>query len=170
MAIRKEKAMNSYYSHSASNIESGAGTPRPVRSRASQALGMAAVGIIVSLGMAGNVGAGGLACDANFKITNEKSKAVKVLSLIYQVEGKEHTEGLSNRKLSSGEDHTWKNQSLGKLAEHNAMEKIRIEYRNDTSGEGKISSPWGPAVKTIWFTEEIAGDCTNNRTYELRIP
>lgn len=162
--------MNSYYSHSASNMESGASTSCPVRNRAWRGFGIAAIGIIVSLSRAGNVGAGGLACDANFKIMNEKSKAVKVLSLIYQVEGKEHTEGLSNRKLSSGEDHTWKNQSLGKLAAHNAMEKIRIEYRNDTSGEGKISSPWGPAVKTIWFTEEVAGDCTNNRTYELRIP
>jgi hypothetical protein len=131
---------------------------------------IAAVGVVISLNMAGNADAGGLACDANFKITNEKSKAVKVLSLIYQVEGKEHTEGLNNRKLSSGEDHTWKKQSLGKLAEHNAMEKIRIEYRNDTSGEGKISAPWGPAVKTTWFTTEVAGDCTNDRTYELRIP
>ena len=102
-----------------------------------QGLGLAAVGIIVSLSMAGNAGAGGLACDANFKITNEKSKAVKVLSLIYQVEGKEHTEGLSNRKLSSREDHTWKNRSLGKLAEHNPMEKIRIEYRNDSERRGE---------------------------------
>ena len=51
------------------------------------------------------------------------------------------------------------------------MEKIRIEYRNDTSGEGKIiSDPWGPAVKTIWFTTEVEGDCKNDRTYELRIP
>ena len=162
--------MNSHYSNSTSNTKSGAIAPHSVPSRVWQGATIAAVGIIVSLSMAGNVGAGGLACDANFKITNEKSKAVKVLSLIYQVEGKEHTEGLSNRKLSSGEDHTWKNQSLGKLAEHNAMDKIRIEYRNDTSGEGKISSPWGPAVKTVWFTTEVAGDCTNDRTYELRIP
>ena len=162
--------MNSYYSYSTSNTKPGALAPHSVVCRVWQGATIAAVGVVISLSMAVNAGAGGLACDANFKITNEKSKAVKVLSLIYQVEGKEHTEGLSNRKLSSGEEHTWKKQSLGKLAEHNAMEKIRIEYRNDTSGEGKISDPWGPAVKTIWFTTEVAGDCTNDRTYELRIP
>lgn len=162
--------MNSYYSNSTSNTKSGSIARPSVVCHVWQGAIIAAGGVVLSLSMAGNAGAGGLGCDANFKITNEKSKAVKVLSLIYQVKGKEHTEGLSNRKLSSGEEHTWKNQSLGKLAEHNAMEKIRIEYRNDTSGEGKISSPWGPAEKTIWFTEEVAGDCTNDRTYDLRIP
>lgn len=162
--------MNTSYWHSTSNTKSGTIALHSVPSRMWHGATIAAVGMALSLSMVGNVGAAGLACDANFKITNEKSKAVKVLSLIYQVEGKEHTEGLSNRKLSSGEDHTWKKQSLGKLAEHNAMEKIRVEYRNDTSGEGKISDPWGPSVKTIWFTTEVAGDCTKDRTYELRIP
>lgn len=162
--------MNSYHWNSLSNTKSGATAPHFVRSLVFQGVVMAAVGAVISLAMAGNIGAAGLACKPNFKITNNKSRAVKVLSLIYQAGGNDHTEGLSNRKLAPGEDHTWNNQSLGKLAENNAMEKIRIEYRNDTSGEGKISSPWGPAEKTIWFTEEVAGDCTNDRTYELRIP
>lgn len=166
----KENIMNSYYSNSTSHTVSSATTPNSVRSRGWQGAVIAAVGVVVSLGMAGNIGAAGLAYKPDFKITNDKSKAVKVLSLIYQVAGKEHTEGLSNRKLASEEESVWRTQSLGKLAEGNAMEKIRIEYRNDTSGEGKISDPWGPAVKTIWFTAEVAGDCTNDRTYGLRIP
>ncbi|MFY9269211.1 MAG: hypothetical protein WAO55_05600 [Candidatus Manganitrophaceae bacterium] len=164
--------MNLYYSNSASkSMESNAKTPHSVRSRAWRGAMIAAVGVFVSLGMAGSVGAAGLACNANFSIKNEKNEAVKVLSLIYKVDGKDHTEGLSNKKLAPGEDHTWKNQSLGKLAEGNAMEMIRIEYQNDTSGEGKLlSDPWGPAVKTIWFRSEVEGDCTKGRTYTLKIP
>lgn len=124
--------MNSYHSNS--------NTLHSVRNRAWRDAAMAAVGVVVSFSMAGSIGASGLACKPNFKITNDKSKAVKVLSLIYQVEGKDFTEGLSNRKLSSGEESMWKTQSLGKLAEHNAMEKIsdRISKRHERRRENQL--------------------------------
>lgn len=164
--------MNTYHEHCAPSVEPNFNLDHAVYGRMRRSLVMAAVGLVVSFGVAANASAQSLACKVDFKLTNEKSTAIKVVSIIYETDEKEFTEGLDNKKLSSGETDTWKTVKLQNVAAGNPITRFRIQYRNDTSGQGKPSSPWGPVVKTVYLDNngEGYGDCFNDRTYELAVP
>ncbi len=160
--------MSTYQEHCAPSVEPNFNLDHPGHGRMRRGLVMAAVGLVVSLGVAANASADRLACKVDFELTNEKPKAIKVVSIIYETGGKEFTEGLDNKKLSSGEMDEWKTVTLQHVAANNPITRFRIEYRNDTSGQGKPSSPWGPVVKTVYIKAD--GDCFDGRTYKLAVP
>jgi len=121
-----------------------------------------------SLGLAGNVHAANLACKPDVKVTNNKPSAIKVLRFGYKdASGAISMEGLDNKKLSKNETEEWKSQKLQDVAEGTVVSAIRVEYKNDTSGQGSPSDPWSSATWTIWYTQ--TGDCTNSRTYTVKV-
>jgi hypothetical protein len=128
---------------------------------------------VVCLGVT-QVNAANLKCKPNVEVINGKGAAIKVLSFRYTTSnGAENTEGLANDKLSAKvtqgtkktDRHTWKNQTLGDVAEHNPITSTRIEYRDDTSGTG--NGPWGTPHFSDPFPQ--AGDCLNSHTYSHTI-
>ena len=129
----------------------------------------AVVTLVMSFGFAPNAGAATLACKPDVKVKNKESRAIKVLRFGYRdANGKDQTEGLDNRKLAPEEEETWKSQKLQHIAEGNPISEIRIEYRRDTSGEGKGSSdPWGKATWTDWYPQ--TGDCTDSKDYKVEV-
>lgn len=169
-SLAKEKAMNKYKKQYAPSVEPNIRHHHFVHGRMCRGLVMAAVGLVVSFGVAANASADSLKCKVDFKLTNEKSTAVKVVSIIYEADQKEHTEGLDNKKLSAGEMDIWKTVTLQEVAAGNPITRFRIQYRNDTSGQGKPSSPWGPVVKTVYLKPVNGGDCFDGRVYELAVP
>ena len=82
------------------------------------------------------------------------------------------TERLDNKKLSGGEPDDWKSVRLQHAAIHDPISRFRIEYRNDTSGQGKPSSPWGEVKQTVYLDNngEGYGDCRDDKTYNLVVP
>lgn len=165
----KEQLMSNRNAYSIATVESHSNVRHPARDHVFHRLIMATVWFVASFGIAAHVDAAKVDCKPDLEITNGKAKAVKVLSLVYTDSGgNEFNEGLDNKKLSPGETEQWKSVKLQHVYEDNAITKIRIEYRNDTSGEKKPSDPWGPAVKTIWFDQ--SGVCKDSRTYKITIP
>ena len=161
--------MSTRNTYSAVAVQSRSNVRHPARDHVYHSLVMATIGFVVSFGIAAQVHAAEVDCKPDFEITNGKAKAVKVLSLVYTDSGgNDFTEGLDNKKLSAGEKDTWKSVKLQHVYENNLVKSIRVEYRNDTSGEKKPSDPWGPAVKTIWFAQ--SGNCTDSRVYKITIP
>lgn len=137
-------------------------------SRVCRGLSAAVIAVPLVAGIGSMADAAKLACKPDVQVTNGKTKAIKVLRFGYKdADGKDRTEGLDNKKLASGEEETWKNQKLQHVAEGNPISDIRIEYRDDTSGEGKPSDPWGPAKWTAWYTQ--TGDCTDSRVYKVEV-
>lgn len=161
--------MSTRNAYSVVAVQSRSNVRHPARDHVYQSLVMASIGLFVSFGIAAHVHAAKVDCKPDFEITNGKAKAVKVLSLVYTDSGgNDFTEGLDNKKLSAGEKDTWKSVKLQHVYENNLVKSIRVEYRNDTSGEKKPSDPWGPAVKTIWFAQ--SDNCTDSRVYKITIP
>lgn len=162
--------MHSNDIHGAVSVASGFNLGHQVHARVFRGAVMAILGLALSFGVVANAGAANLACKPSFEITNGKDTAVKVLALYYtDGNGSDYKEGLDNKKLSGGEKETWKSVKLQHMAEGNPIGSIRVEYRNDTSGQGAPSSPWGEAVKTVWFKQD-GTDCTDGKTYEITIP
>jgi len=118
-------------------------SPREVAVRRAMLGGLSAVAVALSLLLADAPAAeaAGLACKPDVKVTN--------------------------RKLSDDESHTWKSQKLGNASEGTAITAIRVEYRDDTSGEKSPSDPWGQARWSGWETR--SGDCTDSTTYSLEV-
>ena len=111
-----------------------------------------------------NAGAAGLACKPDVKFKNLRATALKVVQFGYKDgDGDVHSEGLVNKKLARNEAHTWKNQTLQHVADGNPVTAIRFRLRDDTSGQGNPSSPWGSRYWTLWYTR--SGDCTASTTY-----
>jgi len=134
---------------------------------------MVGVALALSFGTTSQVNAAKLACKPDIKVKNEKPWAIKVLSIDYKHKVNENAkeeidkEGLANKKLSRNETEEWKNQKLQHVAEGNPITAIRVEYRDDTSGKGKPSDPWGEARKTVFYTQ--TGNCTNSTTYTITV-
>lgn len=161
--------MSTPNAYSVVTVQSRSNVRHPARDHVYHSLVMATIGFVLSFGIAAQVHAAKVDCKPDFVITNGKATAVKVLSLVYKDSGgNDFTEGLDNKKLSAGETDTWKSVKLQHVYENNFIQKIRVEYRNDTSGENKPSDPWGPAVKTIWFDQ--TDNCTDSRVYKITIP
>ncbi len=127
-----------------------------------------AVALTLSFSMGSHAGTGKLACKPDIKVTNSKVRAIKVLRFGYKDRaGKEQIEGLANKVLEPGETETWKKQKLQDLAEDTLSEKIRVEYRNDTSGKSKPSDPWGKADWSAWLDRTEA--CDDKTPYWIKI-
>ncbi|MDH5348685.1 MAG: hypothetical protein OEY60_14615 [Nitrospira sp.] len=127
---------------------------------------MLGVALALSFGTASQASAAKLACKPDIKVKNEKPWAIKVLSIDYKHDnGEIDTEGLANKKLSRNETEEWKNQKLQHVAAGNPITGIRVEYRDNTSGQGKPRDPWGAARKTVFYGQ--SGDCTNSTTYTI---
>jgi hypothetical protein len=106
-----------------------------------------------------------LKCKPDISVNNNKTHAIKVLRVEYTTGGKAYNEGLANKTLArntSGLDdqHTWKSQTLPKVAVGNPITATRIEYKEDNSGSG---DGFGPARWSGSFAH--TGDCSNSRTY-----
>ena len=98
--------MSTYQEHCAPSVEPNSNLDHPVHGRMRRGLVMAAVGLVVSFGVAANASAADSDCTVNLHITNEKSTAIKVVSIQYDpdhIGGKEEPERLDNKKLSAGE-------------------------------------------------------------------
>ena len=167
--------MSTYQEHCAPSVEPNSNLDHPGQGRMRRGLVLAAVGLVVSFGVAANAGAADTDCTVNLHITNGKSTAIKVVSIVYDPHrkgGKEETERLDNKKLSGGESDDWKTVRLQHAAIHDPIARFRIEYRNDTSGQGKPSSPWGEVKQTVYLDNngEGYGDCRDGKTYNLVVP
>lgn len=127
-----------------------------------------AVALTLSFGLVSHAGTGKLACKPDIKVTNTKVRAIKVLRFGYKDrDGKDQNEGLANKVLEPGETETWKKQKLQDLAEDTVSDKIRVEYRDDTSGKRKPSDPWGKADWSAWLDQTQA--CDNSKAYWIKI-
>ena len=158
--IRKETLMNTH-----GNAVAPIGQIGPVLGRGFLAM---IVALAMSFSFISNVAAAKLACKPDVKVTNDKSRAVKVLKFGYKDrDGKDRTEGLANKVLEPGETETWKNQKLQHIAEGTVSSKIRVEYKDDTSGKKKPSDPWGKAQWTAWVDQTDA--CNDSNPYKLTI-
>lgn len=169
--------MSTYQEHCAPSVEPNSNLDHPVQGRMRRGLVLAAVGLVVSFGVAANASAANTDCTVNLHITNGKSTAIKVVSIQYDphdIGGEESTEGLDNKKLSGGEPEDWKSVRLQDAAIHDPIARFRINYRNDTSGQGSPSSPWGEVKQTKYLTPDntpgMVGDCEDDRTYNLVVP
>ncbi len=134
--------------------------------------GSLATGIIVFLVLlviVFDVSAANLECEPVLKVTNFKHKSIKVLKMKYRGDSdmEYKVEGLANKVLAPNETETWASLVLEHVASGNPIKDILIKYKDDTSGENKPSSPWGPAKWTTPIPQ--TGDCTNNRIYSLKI-
>ena len=148
--------MSTRNAYSVVAVQSRSNVRHPARDHVYQSLVMASIVFFVSFGIAAHVHAAKVDCKPDFEITNGKAKAVKVLSLVYTDSGgNDFTGARRDKKLSAGEKDTWKSVKLQHVYENNLVKSIRVEYRNDTSGEKKPSDPWGPAVKTISLPKAI---------------
>jgi len=127
-----------------------------------------AVALTLSFGMVSHAGTGKLACNTDVKVTNSKVRAIKVLRFGYKDRDyKDQNEGLANKVLEPGETETWKKQKLQEIAEGIVSKKIRVEYRNDTSGKSKPSDPWGKATWSAWLDRTEA--CDDKTPYWIKI-
>ena len=161
--------MNTFTKESGVNVHCCSAGGHPAGARMSSVLFAMAVVVAVSFGIAPDTGAANLACKPDIEVTNLNDKAIKVLRFQYKDGGGgNHTEGLGNKKLSPGETETWKSQKLQDVAEGNRIQEIRVEYRNDASGQSEpISDPWGPAEWTAWFPQ--TGDCKDYTDYHIKV-
>lgn len=169
--------MTTLIQESMTNLQSGSDVGHSARARVHRGLVTAAVACALSFGLVPNIGAAKLACKPDLYVKNEKSRAIKVIAFEYKVEEKnqegemekkDYREGLANKKLAPGETEDWPSQKLQNVAEFNPVLAIRVEYRNDTSGEKKRSDPWGPKYWSKWRYFRI-GDCENGRDYEVTV-
>ncbi|MDH4080638.1 MAG: hypothetical protein OEU68_12565 [Nitrospira sp.] len=127
-----------------------------------------AVALTLSFGMVSHAGTGKLACKPDIKVTNAKVRAIKVLRFGYKDRtGKDQNEGLANKVLEPGETETWKKQKLQDLAEDTVSERIRVEFKDDTSGKSKPSDPWGKAAWSAWLDRTEA--CDDKTPYWIKI-
>jgi len=155
-----------------SNTQTPIVQARPSR-RAGRALVAAAATLAASLAMVlaapSSAGAKSLACNIKLLVKNGKARAIKVTRFAYKdAGGKDYNEGLANKKLSPGEEEHWDNQRLENVAEGNQVAAIRVEYEDDTSGEGGWpGSPWGKAKWSTWVSQ--SGDCKDDRAYTFEV-
>jgi hypothetical protein len=168
MVKKKEEPMNRIVKDFVANVGFRSKVSHSMIRRACSGLVTAVIALAVSFSSPTDVGAAKLACKPDVKVKNKESRAIKVLRFGYKADGEDRAEGLDNKKLAPGEEETWKTQKLQHVAEGNPILEIRIEYRRDTSGDGKgISDPWGKATWTEWYPQ--TGDCTDGRDYQVEV-
>ena len=123
-----------------------------------------AAALTVSFGAASPAGAGDLECTPDVHVTNKKGASIKVLNFRYTVNGVEHTEPLTNKRLAVGEQEHWHNQKLNHAATGIVITSSRIEYKDDTSGGGSpIGDPYGPPRMSRAFPHTFT--CTDEHNY-----
>jgi len=125
--------MSTYQEHCAPRVEPNSNLDHPVHGRMRRGLVMAAVGLVVSFGVAANASAADTNCTVNLHITNGKSTAIKVVSIEYdpgekgEPKDKYPREGLDNKKLSAGESDDWKSVRLQDAPINDPIARFRIE-------------------------------------------